>query len=72
MTTNILISLISLGFTAVGLLAAIIGIYVKLKTDMAKIMIRVTALEKEQDKDDEKFKLLFNKIDELKDLILSK
>ena len=58
--------------TALALAGGMIGGYVKLKIDMAKVMTEVAELKKKQDKDDLKFNLMFKKIDELKDLIINK
>jgi len=54
------------------LFGSIVAVYVKAKIDIAKLEVRVTGLEKDQDRDKEKFDALFKKIDELKDLIIDK
>ena len=58
--------------SSISLLIITLGIYVKLKVDLATLETRVKELEKKQEKDDIKFDNIINKIDELKDLIIQK
>ena len=55
----------------ISLFGGIVGIYVVVKVAIAKIEVRVSTLEKKQDRDEHKFDMLFQKIDELKDLIIN-
>ena len=69
---NDTILLLTVVFTAITCISGIIAVFVKNKIDIARLQTEVEILKTEKKENDNKFSKLFDKIEELKDLIISK